>query len=387
MKRLFYSHQQVVFRMFLAIAVVAFFGVREARALKGTHAIAASTWDTTVSTIVFAYYNGFLLKGKYGNGHFRAVNYNANFTSTSGRLSSQFGLNYMNYKAHEQADSAHGLSGSAVAMLGFPLTSRFPNGLPKVALNFYFGAVPSALISGQYNYLTIPFTFGFGVQLSPIKYLSIIPWGELGLSVNLDTVIKPYNEERIDTDEEIDPAQLDLDEYQVEDILAKSVSLDVGFGATGRGGLTIAVHLGNRVDLQINTILSKLGTNESDTEKFAVFIGGGLVIAWDDPVPSVLQPEKRLEQEDCESVENRFKSCPGYKNCQKKTEKPKKEGSQVNTNKTITTDAKDKKTPAKTPPPKTPNASSKRSAPKPMTPQKPKPSSDKNPPPPPPKSK
>ena len=57
-----------------------------APALPGTHAPPISTYDTRASSIVFAYRHGASAEGP-----FNSFSYNANFSSTIGKLSAQFG--------------------------------------------------------------------------------------------------------------------------------------------------------------------------------------------------------------------------------------------------------------------------------------------------------
>src|SRR6187551_2203622 len=87
-----------------------------AAATAGTHAPAVSTYDTRASSVVFGYRHGFSDAGS-----FNTFSYNANFTSTSGRLSAQFGIHYVNFKEAEADTRAHGVAGSGVAVLEFPI--------------------------------------------------------------------------------------------------------------------------------------------------------------------------------------------------------------------------------------------------------------------------
>lgn len=288
-----------------ALLAAALLGPLDAAARGGTHGNAVSTWDASSSTIVLGFQNGFLTPG---GGHLRIASYHVNFSSTSGRLSSQFGLQYLNYAEDEDAGSTNGIGGSVIAMLAFPAVGRYENGLPKVSFNLFFGAAPAALINGQINYVTIPLLLGIGLPMSPVRQLSIVPWVEFAPGLNLDTRIKPFEGEiAID---ETDPTQVGISQDDVEKILADSVEMELGFAAKLRGGLTFVVHLGDRVDLQVNGFVTRVGTFSDSV--VAIFVGGGLVIAWDKPVPAVLPPERRLEHETCSAVETRFRQCPAY---------------------------------------------------------------------------
>jgi hypothetical protein len=306
-----------------ALSAAALLGPLDALARGGTHGTSVSTWDTSASTIVLGFQNAFVTPG---GGHLRIASYHVNFSSTSGRLSSQFGLHYLNYAETDKDDSTNGIGGTVLAQFAIPATARYENGLPKVSFNFFFGATPAALINGQINYVTIPLVLGIGLPLSPVKQISIVPWVEFAPSLNLDTKIKPF-EGTVDIGTAADPSQVSITEDDVAKILADSVEMELSFAAKLRGGLTFVVHLGDRVDLQLNGFVTRIGTF-SDS-KIAIFVGGGLVIAWDKPVPAVLPPERRLENETCGSVETRYKQCPGYNQLLKAASTPQEPSAQA----------------------------------------------------------
>ncbi|MGC4090656.1 MAG: hypothetical protein QM756_22840 [Polyangiaceae bacterium] len=275
-----------------------------AAARPGTHPITVSTWDARASSVALEYRRG-LLDG----GGMDVVSYHANFSSTGGRLSSQFGLFYLNF-SEAARPTTYGLAGSATALFNLPVTSRFENGLPRAAIALYFGSVPTALISGERNYLSVPFVFGFGVPLSPAKAITITPWFELSPSVNLDTVIHPYDLSNENPADYYDPQTGTLKTITSEDvekIVSKSVDLEFGFAVGARGGIDLALHASDYFDFTVNATMSSVGTAFSGTR--VVYLGGGVVWRWDDIVPAVLPPEKRLLNESCEDVEARFRTC------------------------------------------------------------------------------
>ncbi|HEY3667426.1 MAG TPA: hypothetical protein VGL19_15570, partial [Polyangiaceae bacterium] len=102
-----------------------------ATALPGSHAPAISTYDTRASSIVLAYRHG-----SSDAGPFDTFSYNANFSSTSGKLSAQFGLHYVNFASQESASTAHGIGASGVALFVFPVAGRYDDGVPKAAIAF-----------------------------------------------------------------------------------------------------------------------------------------------------------------------------------------------------------------------------------------------------------
>lgn len=285
------------------LALIGF--VRPAAATAGTHAPAVSTYDTRASSIVFAYRHGFS-----GAGSFNTFSYNANFTSTTGRLSAQFGIHYVNHLYKDIDTTAHGVGGSGVAVLEYPVAGRYDNGVPKVGLAFHLGGVPTAYISGERNFLTLPFVLGFGVPLSPAKMITITPWYELAISANVDTIVRPEGVTITSNDVVFDPQNqtVSLREGAVQDALSKGVTIDVGVSVPMRAGLEASLHLGKSADLNLYGMLSTLGGAFSGNS--VATIGSALVIRWDDIVPAVLPKPTSEVREDCEATERRFRACP-----------------------------------------------------------------------------
>ena len=254
---------------------------------------------------MLAYRHGFM-KG----GGFNDVAYNANFSSTSGQLSAQFGLHYESFAAGHSEPTAHGLAGTATAVFELPITSRLDNGLPTVALGLYVGAAPTALISGSLNYVTIPAVLGAGLPVTPAKAVTFTPWFELSPSVNLDTEIHPYQFSPADAAAVVDPAtgKVSLTQADVQNVVSKSVELKTGVAAGFRGGLDLALHLSDYVDFAGDFAVSSAGSAFKGPT--VVYVGGALVWRWDDIVPAVLPAERRLLRESCDDIESRFRTCP-----------------------------------------------------------------------------
>jgi hypothetical protein len=293
----------------LALGLVALsFRPAPVAALAGTHGPAVSTWDTTASTVVGTFHTLFLPDGLMFIG-----SYNANFTSTSGNFSAQFGLHYLNYPVDSDT-KAHGISGTAVAVWSTPLTGRYDNGLPIAAFGAYIGGAPAALISGTYNYLSIPIVAGIGFPWSPAQVISIIPWVEISGSLNLDTVIKSFNpdpgtaNDYMTYDEQGNPVGIDAS--NVSKIMQDSVEWDINYALRLRGGLTIAFHAGDMVDIQLRGGVAQVGPEFVATPGY--FVAAGLAVSWDDIVPAVLPMDKKLNNVDCELIEQRFKRCEAY---------------------------------------------------------------------------
>ena len=290
----------------------------QAGAKPGTHGPSISTWDTRASSVVLAARPGFIDGGRFFIG-----SYNANFTSTSGNLSAQFGMHYLNFREVETDPVAHGLSGTAVALFSIPLTERFDNGTPKFALAFFLGGAPAALIGGRLNYLSLPLVTGFGFPISPAKGITMTPWFEVSPGFNLDTRI---NEVSLDpqvvmsqycTEEEIQagtcevPEDLDLDQEAVNYIVEEGVDIEFSTTVSARAGFDIALKASDSFDFRLGGTYGTIGTAFKGTR--VLWAGVSLVWRWDDIVPAVLPAEKRLLKESCEDIETRFRTCPQSK--------------------------------------------------------------------------
>lgn len=281
---------------------------KPAEALPGTHAPAISTYDTRASSVVLAYRHG-----SSDEGPFNTFSYNANFSNTTGILSAQFGIHYVNFDAKANDSTAHGVGASGVALFVFPVAARWADGVPKAAIAFYIGSVPTVYVSGQRQYVTLPLVLGLGVPLSPHKAITLTPWFEASFSANLDTIFKS-------TDITVDPdavttkvnpdgtINVSLKDGAVEAAVKKGVSIDSGFVVPLRAGLEAAIHVSESVDFNLYSSFATLGGGFAGTS--ALTFGAGLGYRWDDIVPAVLPVERRLERENCDAVEARFRSCP-----------------------------------------------------------------------------
>lgn len=287
-----------------ALALCFGFFAGSAHARPGIHPVVVSSWDTRASSVSLEYRHGFM-KG----GGFNDVGYVAAFSSTSGKLSAQFGLHYVNLKEPNE-DAVHGLSGSATAVFNLPLTARLDNGLAPVALGLYVGSAPTIMSSGARNFLSIPILLGVGVPLTPAKVITLTPWFEVSPGVNLDTDIHAFHFSPEEAQGLVDPntGQVNLTEDDIERIMSDSVDLKADVTGGARGGLVVALHLSNAVDFTADLTVSSLGSALAGPT--VTFVGGGLVWRWDDIVPAVLPADRRLLHENCDDVESRFRTCP-----------------------------------------------------------------------------
>ncbi|MBL9109027.1 MAG: hypothetical protein JNM74_07145 [Myxococcales bacterium] len=96
----------------------------------------------------------------------------------------------------------------------------------------------------------------------------------------------------------------------IDRLVADSLRYEVRGAATFRGGLGVAVHLGERIDLGADFGLGNVGTLSEGS--LGVFAGAKLQLHWDSVVPAALPARTRLERESCEDVEERFRTCPGF---------------------------------------------------------------------------
>ena len=280
----------------LALAAAVTF-VGSARALPNTHAPAISTWDPRASSLVFG-----LGRSLTGTGSLSYTGFHANFSSTNGVLSAQFGLSYMTFDNGAGAPIARGVSAGGVALISLPLSERFANGVPRTAFAFYLGGVPTGLISGELNFISVPLVLGVGLPYSPSPYITLTPWAELSPGLNFDTRIEP-----ISTQEAIASAMDGtLTRDEVEDLVEQGLVIEKKTTVGKRAGLTVAAHLGERVDFDVNLLL---GAGRGS----ALALGAGLVVRWDSMVGDLARarPEPEPEPEDCRALAARYhERCP-----------------------------------------------------------------------------
>jgi hypothetical protein len=296
---------------------------RVAQARPGTHPAAISTFDTRASSVAFAYRRGIL-----DGGGFNHLSYNANFTNTTGVLSAQFGLHYVNFRGSSTEAGSHGVAGGAVALFNVPATRRLDNGLPMVGVAPYVGIVPTAIINGQQSFLTLPAVLGLAFPMSPAEFITITPWFEAALSVDLDTVINPASitaqdicnaQPQLCTFDPLNPPDpntpVQFNPETVTNIVGQGLEIELSVNAPMRFGLDLAFHAGDALDFTIYGGMSTLGSAFSNTK--VGMVGASLVWRWDDIVPAVLPPERRLLRENCEDVEARFRTCPASRSWMK----------------------------------------------------------------------
>jgi hypothetical protein len=260
-----------------------------AGATPGTHAPLVSTWDSTSSSVSGAFTSGF-----FGGGHLDFATYNSNFSSTSGNVSAQFGLHFVNYRPSTGGDSFNGSSGTAAFVYSAPVLGRWDSGLPKLGIGFYVGLAPTLLARGAPSGGPaidgwIPLAGGVSMPSAPVEWLSLVPWVELSGGVSFDlgaAVVLPT---------------------MTNPMPSVGTTSNVTGAVDLRGGLKVDFHIGRRIDAGGSLMLANLGPGFTGT--FVTFVGANINLHWDDVVPSVLPAKQRLETEKCEDILERMKEC------------------------------------------------------------------------------
>lgn len=284
---------------------------KSAFATPGAHPPLMSTSDTRASSVILAY------RQAMGPLTGRVFSYNANFSSTGGILSAQFGAHVLQLQESADTKTLLGAAATGAAIWSVPLTQRFDNGVPKAAVILYAGGAPNAAVSGKRNFLNVPIGLGIGTALSPASWVSITPWFEAAPGVDLDTtIVEPdlssLAPDNSDIQQLINGQQAVLvSEEDIKKAIADSVKVDISFEMAMRAGLDINLRMSESWSFNLNSYLSTLGSSFGG-QKY-IYAGGGLVFHWDDIVPAVLPPSRRLERESCEDIETRFRMCPAGK--------------------------------------------------------------------------
>lgn len=243
-----------------------------------THGVSISTWDVRASSLALG-----LTKAMSGAAKYQALSAVANFSSTSGFLSAQFGLHYLNFQEDDaDAPEASGASLGGAALFHFPWGGQLSSGLPPGALNLYVGGQPTMIVGVERNYLSLPLAFGAGLTWTPTARFSVTPWAELSRSVNLDTRLQA-----VDTQTAVEAAQNgQLTREDVETLVRDGLALEVVSHTATRWGINASVHMTPRIDLDVNMML---GTGSVSN----LGLGVALVIRWDQFVGSMRQPSSK----------------------------------------------------------------------------------------------
>ncbi|MBN2192802.1 MAG: hypothetical protein JW751_08280 [Polyangiaceae bacterium] len=268
----------------------------------GTHPMAVSVWDARASSVVLGGLTGLRQDG--GSTDLGAF---ANFSSTRGTLSAQFGAHYVGMR--EGSRRFYGVSGTGAAVFVWPLMGRHENGVPRVGLGWSLGVAPAALISGEVNYMTAPLLTALALPLSPTEAVTITPFAEAAPSLNLDSRFQPVTLDYADYGRfvDLDTGDVRLDSTTAADLFAESASLEFGGGFSARGGVFFDLHLSDRVSFVFKAVVASVGDiGDADA---VLHLGGALAWRWDRIVPAVLPASRRLAEEDCADVAERYRAC------------------------------------------------------------------------------
>ncbi len=246
-------------------------GAQPALALVGSHGASIGTFDVRASSLGLT-----LDHHEAGGAQLDVLTYHTAFTSTTGRLSSQFGIHGI-HLVDKDGRSGWGMSAGAVTMFTLP-AERFRNGVPRSAVRYWFGLVPTAAFGAIYGRVWLPMTFGGAWTLSPVQWLSFTPWVELagGLDANADVHEAEVSLSQGGGD------NVTLSQDDVKKIIDKSLSWNARFGFAWRTGLEVAFHMGDRFDIALRGGAGKLGNEVAWNARVA------LIFHWDDVVPALL---------------------------------------------------------------------------------------------------
>ena len=256
----------------VAATLVATLAPQAASALIGTHGPAVTTFDTRASSVALA--SNFL---SFGGNNLLAVTYNTAFSSTTGRLSSQFAAHAL--MLNEDGIGV-GFAAGAVTMYSLSIGERFANGVPRRATNVFGGVVPTAILGTIGGRVWVPVVFGVAQSFSPVQWLTLTGYGELDPGLDFNAVVAPTAlKDATQTGDALSEAQL-------RDLFNRAVSWNIGFGFGWRAGADITAHLGNTFDLSLRGGAGNVGTEVSWSA------GLTLTARWDDFVQGVLAGSK-----------------------------------------------------------------------------------------------
>lgn len=260
---------------FVSILLAWSASVPTAQARPGLLPAMTTTEDTRASTIGLQY--GALFSDR-GSGH--TASYLSNFSSTTSKVSAQFGLHFLLFDDAER-DRMWGFAGSSMTQFSKPIRPRFDNGVPRLTMQIAPGLVPTVLVGPRHVEIDLPLVLRLSLPASPVPWLTFTPWAEAGVQLHFDGSV---------TQQALDQggAAAGGEWSDLEDVptrFSDVVSYELRMGGLGRGGLKVTAHVG-RLDLILHATASTLSTD--GTLGWLVHAGGGLRVRWDKVVPHVL---------------------------------------------------------------------------------------------------
>lgn len=237
----------------------------------------ATMHDTRASSIGLEYAS---LHADFGTGH--TASYTSNFSSTTSRVSAQFGLHYLTFAPRDaDGERAHGAAGSSMTVFALPVGRRFDNGLSRTEIHIAPGLVPTVLVGRNQVEIDIPLVVRMAVPISPLPWMTLAPWVEGGFDLAVRGTVQPPDEAEI-------RAQIATGEPPDTAEFSDVLSYDLRILGFARGGLQWSFHLGKRVDINLHAAASTVIDDERTT--WLVHAGGALRFHWDKVVPDVLPP-------------------------------------------------------------------------------------------------
>ena len=258
--------QAVVVGLAVVVVVATVGRAAPALARSGTHGPTVSTYDPRASSIAVTFRHF-----THKTGSLDHVMYTSAFSSTSGRLISQFGVGFV-YRSAEGQPTGYGASASAVTMLILPVGERGITGLPVVSVALYGGPAPTFIGGSLFGSFTVPFVLGLGVPLTPASWLTFTPFVEFTPSVDFDAHAR--NDFKI-TDENRNKS--------VEELVDEAVTWDVDYQFGWRAGAMCSFHLGASAEISILVGAA----NDTRVDQAQWSIGTVLLWHWDDVVAGV----------------------------------------------------------------------------------------------------
>jgi hypothetical protein len=252
----------------LAVAMAFAAVATPAVALVGTHGPSITSFDTRASSVALSL--GHL---RYGKDSLSVATYNTAFSSTTGRLSSQFGAHAL---LLSESGVGVGFAAGAVTMYAVSVGERFANGVPKGATRIYGGVVPTAILGTIGGRVWVPVVLGVARSWSPKPWLTITGFAEAAPGLDFNAVVEPT---AIDTATKSGDV---LSEEQLRELFDKAVTWDIGFGFGWRGGVDVNAHAGDTLDIGLRFGAGNVGDKVAWSGRLT------FTMRWDDIVPGVL---------------------------------------------------------------------------------------------------
>ena len=244
-----------------------------------------ATFDPRASSIVLSFDQAYSDRGDV-----LWAGYISNFSSTSGNLSSQFGVHYLRDTTLGPY-IGNGLAASAMTHYSVPLGRRWDNGVPRGALVLFGGPVPAVVAAGIGGWVQLPMSLGAAIGWSPLPGISLHGWAELLGGVRVEARAEPLElivdvaKQKVDETTRVTDQQVEvtLTAEDVEEVVNKAVRWQWRWWTGWRAGLNLKGDMGRHAEVNLRLAFSADPRNDLVT-----WFGATLVYRWDDIVPAVL---------------------------------------------------------------------------------------------------